>query len=145
MKKIDNLVEHDPENDQWGDCHRVCVAMLLGQDPETVPHFYRKGDKGDQEEVRREKFGYFSGLGLTEINIPYPDCGLDEILKTWKNTNPDAAFILGGNSRRGCGHSVVCCDGRIFHDPTGSGIVGPMDDGFYWITLFSPKAGTIGG
>jgi hypothetical protein len=39
-------------------------------------------------------------------------------------------------------HTVVCRGGRIEWDPSmdDAGIVGPCDDGFYWVTWLIPAA-----
>jgi hypothetical protein len=141
MKKIDNTVRHDPGNGSWGNCHSVCFAMILGLDPEDVPHFFEEGDKGDRETQQKRVKDFLASRGLVEVNIAYPVEDWRLILTSFSALSPGAAFILGGMSKSGCGHSVVCLDGEIFHDPTGTGIESPMDDGYYWVTLFSPKPG----
>jgi hypothetical protein len=57
-----------------------------------------------------------------------------------KAINPGVFYLLGGQSRTDCGHSVVCLDDAIIWDPslTDAGIVGPMEDGYYWITVLIP-------
>ena len=51
--------------------------------------------------------------------------------------NPGMFYILGGISRRGCGHAVVCKDNQIVHDPSPqkTGIVGPFDDGCHEVII----------
>lgn len=139
MRKINSTVKHDPENGTYGDCHRVCFAMVLGLEPEHVPHFYRDGDKGDRQEQENSIHAFLDGLGLVLVNVAYPVEDYDLILSTFASMAPNLAYILSGVSRSGCGHSVVCFGGEIFHDPTGNGIVGPMEDGYYWVTMFCPK------
>jgi len=139
MRKIDNLLKHDPDNGVWGDCHRVCFAMILGLEAEEVPHFYEEGPDPDFEEVQKERIkSFLRSRGLVEFHIGYSVSCHDDILYTIGAMTPDGAYILGGTSTRGCGHSVVCLGDKIFHDPTGSGIVGPMKDGYFWVTIFSP-------
>lgn len=139
LRRIDNTVQHDPESGLWGDCHRVCYAMMLGMEPEEVPHFYEGGTSGEPGYERQVEF--LRGLGLVSGFILYDNPDLEAVLLSLGQMSPGVAFTLGGLSSRGCGHSVVIMDGEIHHDPTGSGIVGPMDDGYYWITFFSPLPG----
>lgn len=139
MKKINNTVKHDPENGIYGDCHRVCFAMILGLEAEEVPHFWRDGDAG-AERGRKEIKEFLTALGLGKIEIAFDGSDLDNLLMTMAHNGTDVPYILGGTSRIGVGHSVVCLNDKIFHDPTGNGIVGPMEDGFYWITVFSKLA-----
>lgn len=142
MKKIDNLIAHNPEKGEWGDCHRVCFAMILGLEPEDVPHFFKEGDDESKREEQQQRVkDFLDSLGLVEVTILYQDEDYKVILQTQNVMSPGMAYILGGKSAAGCGHSVVCYQGEIFHDPTGSGIVDRMDDGYYWVTLFSPKPG----
>lgn len=143
MKKHSNLIKHDPDNGTWGDCHRVCLAMILGLEPHDVPHFYEQGENGDPEAQHESVRDFLCSLGLVPALIAYPVEDYEEILQTYAVLSPGVAFILGGKSKAGCGHSVVCIDGEIFHNPTENGIVGPMDDGYYWVTLFCPKPGKL--
>ena len=143
MRKIDNLVPHDPENGKWGDCHRVCMAMIMGLHPEEVPHFYRDGENADRDVQQRRIEDFLKEHGLVQGHMAF-NAELDEVLNTTGLLAPGVAFILGGTSRRGCGHSVVCLDGKIWHDPTGSGIVGPMADNHYWLTFLCPLPGSWG-
>lgn len=145
VRKINNSIKHDPENGSWGNCHSACIAMILGMDINDVPHFYKDGEDGDSNVQDKRVADFLDAFGLIKFNVLFPGETLfQEILTTFKNASPGVAFILGGKSSSGCGHSVVCLDGEIFHDPTGSGIVGPMDDGYFWVTVFSVKPNWLG-
>jgi len=127
------LFRHDPENGVYGDCHRTAYACLLGLPASEVPHF---ADRGDAEFTRREK-EWLAENGFDIIAIPYPGgTKLDDILSSLETVNPGIPYILGGTSKNGCGHSVVCHCGRIVCDPSldDSGIIGPMSDGYWWVT-----------
>lgn len=52
-----------------------------------------------------------------------------------------AYYLLGGDAGRGTGHTVVGFGGTIVHDPhpDNVGLIGPMDDGYYWVTFFGAK------
>lgn len=130
-----NQVQHNPPL-SYGDCHRVCFATILGLQPEEVPHFYETPETDGEKLIT----GFLADLGLKQAHVLYQgESVLADILHATKHMMPGVPAILGGFSRTGCGHSVVILDGEIFCDPTGSGIVGPMDDGFYWVTLFVAK------
>jgi hypothetical protein len=62
------------------------------------------------------------------------------VLTGLKGYAPGIFCLLGGTSRSGCGHTVIVCDGEIAWDPSqaNSGIVGPMSDGFFWLTFLVP-------
>ena len=54
--------------------------------------------------------------------------------------NPDVYWLLTATSRTGVHHVVVCRNGEIAHDPsqTDAGIVGPCDDGYWWVEFVGP-------
>jgi hypothetical protein len=145
MDKISNLIKHDPENGQWGDCYRCCVAMLLGLPALAVPHFNHKGTSGSPEERQEAVDTFLDLLGLVEISIPYPEGDHRTIIHTVSLNSLSAAFILSGMSRIGANHCVVCQDGEIFHDPSGNGIVGPMNTGYYLVSFFAAKPAFLKG
>lgn len=125
---------HDPANGVWGDCHRTVIACILDLDASEVPHFADE-DNADWE---RDCEAWLNARGLTAISIAYPgELDLKDIFEMIDAFNKGIAFILGGKSKLGSGHSVVCQSGNIVCDPSivDSGIVGPMSDGFYWVTF----------
>lgn len=128
---------HKPEEGVWGDCHRTAYACLLNLDPEEVPHVFDRAASGDEAEAALRQ--WLAGRGLIQWSLPF-QAELDAVLSTMGKLNPGVFFILGGRSRNGTNHSVICCGGKIIHDPSldDAGIVGPCDDGFYWISLLSP-------
>lgn len=139
MKPIKNTVKHDPDNGTFGDCHRACFATILGLESEDVPHFYHDGSAADPDEQDSRIHTFLASRGLVQGHILFgDDVGLEGVLRTTRLMMRGVPLILGGKSRRGCGHSVVIMNGKIFNDPTGSGITGPMSDGYYWVTFFSP-------
>lgn len=142
MKKVKNTVRHDPAGGTYGDCHRACVCTILGLEPEEVPHFYEEGPNVAAEVQAKRIVDFLDSRGLVEGHVLYPadgPGGLPAILQTLGYMMIGVPLILGGISSIGSGHSVVVLDGEIYNDPTGSGIVGPMPDGHYWVTFFSPK------
>lgn len=132
------LIRHNPESGQFGDCHRTAIACLLDLKPEDVPNF---GDGGpDGKEFNRRTDEYLATVGLCQAMVAY-SCSLEDVLTSLKNCSPGVHVLLGGESKTGCGHTVIACDGEIVWDPslTDSGIVGPMEDGFYWVTFLVPR------
>lgn len=138
MDRINNTIRHDPENGKWGDCFRCCMAMILGLPAEKVPHIYEGCQNGpidrDEREARMKRF--LEPLGLMEMNIPYDIDDHEAILRTIAGFSPDVAYLLSGKSRIGANHCVVCLNDKIYHDPSGNGIVGPTSTGYYMVTFF---------
>lgn len=140
MDKHKNLIKHDPDNGQYGDCVRTAIACLLSLRPEQVPHFFSDGDnpKWDVDVIE-----FLSPFNLSYFMFPLK-LGEDQdhnlILDVMRVNNPDTLYLLYGTSKTGCNHNVICKAGEIIHDPTQGdpGIVGPCDDGLYWIGLIIP-------
>jgi hypothetical protein len=136
--------EHDPENGVYGDCHKAALASILGLFWEEVPHFMHELGPKEGEEFNRRQDDFLRKRGLTPIIFAVgPDVDLSRTLEICQTWNPGTYFLLGGESASGCGHTVVCVDGEIVHDPSPkkAGIVGPMDDGLYWVTYIGSIVG----
>lgn len=128
---------HDPEAGIFGDCHRTAIACLLDLEPEQVPHF-------GQENPAAQEFGravgrFLATRNLADVHIAFK-ASLPDVLQTMEALNPGMYYLLGGTSKTGCGHTVIGCGERIVHDTSlnDSGIIGPMDDGHYWVTWLVP-------
>ncbi|VFR81092.1 hypothetical protein RAN3_2518 [plant metagenome] len=128
---------HKPEEGIYGDCRRTAITCILDLPRDDVPHFGLHF--GNSEAFHEAERVFLASRGLSKINVVYQD-SLENVLMTLQATNPDAYYLLGGTSRTGVGHSVVGLGGQIIWDPSldDSGIVGPMDDGFYWVSYFVP-------
>lgn len=139
MKPQKQLFRHDPSKGIHGDCHRTAIACILDLDAADVPHFMHPDVSPNGCDGHRNAERWLNERGLTQIfSIFDGSARLRDILQAIQHTNnPGLCFILGGQSRNGCNHSVVCCDGEIVCDPSldDSGIVGPCDDGWYWVTF----------
>lgn len=139
MKPQKQLNRHDPKNGIYDDCHRTAIACVLDMDANDVPHFMDGRDAGASHEAAE---AWLNERGITQINVLFGDTSsLEDVLTSIKNYNATSGphvFILGGRSRNDVNHSVVCCDGEIVCDPSidNSGIVGPCDDGYWWVTFF---------
>jgi hypothetical protein len=133
------LIRHKPDEGVFGDCHRTAIACLLDLNPDDVPHFNH--DAPGAETFNRRVAEWLASRGLCEASVAYNDDGLQKVLDVVKHCSPGVYFLLGGQSRSGCNHTVIGCDGAIVWDPspTDAGIVGPCDtDGLYWITFLLP-------
>lgn len=135
------MINHDPENGQWGDCFRTALACVLDMEVLDVPHFC-DGDP-DTETFSKLLNGWLSSRGIAMFDVPY-DSSLDDLLRVQSVLNANVYYLLSGESRRGVNHTVVCRGGEIVHDPAGdSGIIGPCidretpehDRKFYWVQV----------
>lgn len=126
---------HKPEEGIYGDCHRTCIAMLMSLDRDEVPHFAH----GDPPDWRARETEFLAEHGFGNFVIGF-SCTLDELFNYMRHVNPGVFYILSGSSKNGTGHSVVAINDSIIADPSldDSGIVGPMEDGLYWIQTLVP-------
>jgi len=114
IKLAEQLIPHDPDNGVYGDCYRATLATLLGLDTEQVPHFLH--DNCDVHTFNTRVNEYLAQFGLVYMSFNAWD------IPQWKK---DAGITIpiyheiGDDSPRfsGTGHSVVGCDGEVFHDP----------------------------
>jgi hypothetical protein len=146
MRPQKQHLRHNPPA-AYGDCFRTAIAIVLDMDAADVPHFMDGGVSGEDGAEAAET--WLNARSLTAINIvadgSRPLQGvLDSIAGT--NLRNVPVFLLTGKSRNGCAHVVVACNGDIVCDPSldNSGIVGPCDDGFYWLTFFGALQATNG-
>lgn len=121
---------HDPPN-TWGDCHRTCVAMILGRGRDSIPHFYDNGVTMAEGDVVKDAFMKFNGLHEISINVG-GEYDLNGVIAGACYCS-ELPYILGCSSPIS-NHSVVV-DGVIIYNPslTSDEIVGPMSDGKWWI------------
>lgn len=143
MKAQKQLIRHRPNEGLYGDCFRTAIAAALDLDAADVPHFMDGTvGKGEAPKAHDDAEAWLNERGLTQINMLFPgDLSADAVICSVKLCNPHSpgiVFMLGGESRSGVNHVVLCCDGEIACDPsqTDSGIIGPCDDGYYWVTFF---------
>lgn len=141
MKYHKQAFLHDPENGVFGDCYRTVLACLLDMERDDVPHFVNTMNYQQWEQAVQPKYdAWLSEHGVMELAIPITG-DLDSVLEMQKSRGTHGyPCQLTGTSRTGCNHVVIVQDGKIIHDPslTGSGIVGPCDDGYFWLTWIIP-------
>lgn len=133
------LSRHLPHEGIIGDCWRTTIACLLDLQPCQVPHFCDGERWNDTIAANSATRTWLRRRGLDFIE--YAMAGdLTDVLRSVGACNPSLYYLLGGTSRTGVNHSVICRDDCIVWDPsiTDAGIVGPMDDGYYWITWLVP-------
>lgn len=130
--------QHNPEANIWGDCHRTAYAMLLGIPRDDVPHVFDYGRSLSEGHAMMKDF--LKRRGLAEVCLPVTgNCEPDRLIEQWDGYAPGVPFILGGMSRNGTNHSVAIHEGQMYDpSPMDSGIVGPCDDGYYWVTFLVP-------
>lgn len=140
MIPVKQQFRHFPEYGLWGDCHRACIASILELPLEEVPHFCDGGKKVEGADCPVRP--WLAERGMFQVSQPYDGkFPIDQLLQDLNIIYPEMFFILGCASKSGTGHSLVAGEGRILHDPSidGSGCVGPMEDGFWWITIIGGK------
>lgn len=146
MTPIKQRNKHDPDNGVYGDCHRAAVASILDLSLDEVPHFMDGLGSDDGDEFNRRQDAFLETLSLTSITVPFapPAGGLNDLLVVLGNCNPGRLYLVGGESARNCGRTVIAGDGKIVHDPSpeGDGLIGPMKDGLYWITFIGSARAT---
>lgn len=143
MKFHKQRFRHDPEKGVFGDCHRTAIACLLDLELDDVPHFLHDGC--DAIEFNRREGEFLERRGFALFQMAYVG-DLGDVLVSVGTCNPGVIHLLAGKSPRGTCHTVVCCDGRIIHDPhpDGGGIVAPCgDDGYYWFSVLVPRSMTL--
>lgn len=133
MKEQKQKYRHQPP-EFIGDCHRTAIACVLDLDRDDVPHF------GEVHWHEPEKFyeafdRWLENQGYAQVSLAWDgeNTELQQVLDGIGCFNPELYWLLGGKSKNGTNHTVVCRGNAIVWDPAidGSGIVGPSthDDG----------------
>lgn len=138
MRPLKQANRHDPANGLHGDCHRTCLAMMLDMERDAVPNYAEQA--GEDWILFHQLFeDWLNTKGYATFNIAFA-ADFDDVMRTMRHMNPGTFYLLGGTSRNGTGHSVVCINNKILADPSldNSGIVGPMSDGYFYITILIP-------
>lgn len=125
-------VKHDPENGQYGDCVRACVAAILELSPDAVPHFYH--DNPDprvaDERIRR----YLDGKGYVVYWAVFDPTVTFVELMDWQAINNPGVHYMLYHSNGENDHVVVCRGGEVACNPAwgASPIIGPSVAGDAW-------------
>lgn len=133
------LFLHRPNEGIWGDCWRTSIACLLDLRPEDVPHFNEGSIDGlpkPVEQTNADTDRWLHERGYQLITVPLPgETALEDVIRCADAWGRGAHFLLSGFSRTGVNHTVICQGDRIVWDPsrTDAGIVGPMDNNFWFV------------
>lgn len=140
MIRYKQLFKHLEDGVTPGDCWRTVIGCLLDKPPQQMPHFVEIAGWQNNAECTRITKQWLKDHGYYYFEVAMA-AELQAVLDYMAAVNPGMYYILGGNSKNGTGHSVICLDDKIVHDPgiDDPGIVAPMDDGYYWIGLLASK------
>jgi len=137
------LIKHDPENGQHGDCQRTCVAAILDLHASEVPHFCDdpSATRADDGWWAKRQERWLADRGLACATFAYSgEAALADVMLWTSAQNPTTPMILLGKSSLGCNHVVVVLNGEIVCDPSGNGIVGPSLEGTWEVSVISVAA-----
>jgi|HubBroStandDraft_1064217.scaffolds.fasta_scaffold109856_3 hypothetical protein len=131
MKPQKQRNHHRPAEGVYGDCFRTVIASMLELEPEEVPHENRELGDGEQDTLMNV---WLAGRGLRFVQVPYA-VDPEDAMGIMAEMYPGLLYVLGGRSRTGVNHFVICRDREIVSDPslTDAGIVGRCDDDHVWI------------
>jgi hypothetical protein len=134
------LFRHRPEEGLIGDCWRTCIACLLDMAPADVPHFCDAEAWNNSELANAAARRWLHARGFNFIQYAMQG-ELEAVLRSVAACAPDQHYLLAGTSTTGCGHSVIGFNDAVAWDPSidDAGIVGPMSDGYYWLTWLTPS------
>jgi hypothetical protein len=132
------ITKLDPENGQWGDCLRACIASLFEMDIEGVPHFCdeRAYPEGHYPAVQE----WLKRRDLTMIAYPVPADKMEEHGEAMRALGVDCFYLVGGRSGLS-NHVVVAQYGACVHDPYPKldspwhGHMAPDDNGNYEVMM----------
>lgn len=124
---------HDPANGRYGDCYRTAIAMVLGLQPEDVPHFC---DDNLYDDWRGVTDKWLAERGLAMVDLPF-EHSFDLVCDQLRMTAGDVPAIVAGRSPRGTMHSVVVHHGVCFDPHPEGGGLEPGDDGLIWVSFIA--------
>lgn len=132
------LFRHNPAEGSFGDCDRTAMACVLELPLSDVPNWGVHHD--NYTAFMREKDEWLASVGMVENSIPF-ECSREELESNLKLLFRGMYVFLTGESRNGTNHVVITLNGEIIHDPAidDSGIVGPCDDGYWWVSFLVPR------
>lgn len=140
MKYHRSIVKHDPKAGSYGDCFRACVASVFNYRQITdVPHFLEKGPGSNWGEYHRWLARTHDAYSMS---VPLNVETLEDVFTfTRMSFSFNFPYILTGTSIAGVNHCVVANWFGIIHDPSAEPdqqhtIIGPTDDGLFWIECF---------
>lgn len=151
MIRQKQLFRHEPEKQQFGDCHRTALACLLNIPVEDSPHFIGEWELREQLKAQGlevefyswqdEQEAWLNSLGYTTIDVCYnPEVSVEEVMRCVSIRNPDIYYLIAGTSPRGTNHSVIAHGPNFDWDPhmDGGFLVAPLDNGVWEVTFLLP-------
>lgn len=129
---------------EGGDCWRACIASILNLPAATVPHFAElSGNCWDGMYQLAREWLAERGVGIFRTYCS-ADWTLETLLEHFSKANVGVPIIVNGQSGRRTeeNHAVIAMNGRIAHDPSGVGVIGPCinidgDSGWWWIDVIA--------
>ncbi len=128
----------DANGDPCGDCWRTALAILLGIERDTVPHFLHLYQEPAPEDPNLSARWFTESQAWVEANVPgYVLRSYEVKFPFWLDGRvPDRAYphvVLTGKSPRGVWNHCVVVDavtGDLAHDPhpAGGGVLDPFCD-----------------
>lgn len=143
MIPVYQTIMHDPDNGQYGDCFRACIASLMELPIEEVPHFMDGLGVDEGRIGLRRACDWLKVVGYG--TIAYHAAWTPEELHLWQDDflmalNPNTHHIISGYTARNTFHSVIGKGGHMVHDPhpSGIGLLQPSEEN-PWIFEFIVK------
>lgn len=118
-------VPHNPPH-SYGDCIRACIATMIDRD--DVPHTF------DDENTIEGWRSLRSYLKIHGKNVAL-FANDDDPHWHMRENNPGITYMLMGSNQCKVNHAVVCCDGKIVHNPSYTAMTDPLIEGFYIICV----------
>lgn len=139
MTPVKQLFRHEPENGIYGDCFRAVLASLLDVDLLQIPHEHRAVALAS--EMPEHAWLADRGLMVALTALPGATYGMEEVLGWTATAYPGCHLMFAGTSKNDCNHVVIIRDGAIVWDPAldDSGIVGPCDDGNWYVEVIARR------
>jgi hypothetical protein len=97
-------------------------------DRDDVPHTF---DDANNEEGWRSLRSYLKSQGKNIALFAIDDDPHEHM----RDNNPSIPYMLMGSGSRKVNHAVVCCDGKIIHNPSYIAMTDPLIEGFYIICV----------
>ncbi len=145
MTPYRQIVKHDPERGQFGDCARTCIASILDLPLESVPNFAEAWHDTDKFWRGINEFLAERGLGCFSVAF---NMEVADVLSMMQHHNENLYYMLGVGTPKGTDHFVVCRGGVLVSDPAAYDdptLFRRDSSGNTWINVFVPLSVMAGG
>lgn len=139
---------HVPQAGLIGDCFRTCIACLLDQSPENVPHFvynnwnFEKNEPNELVLMQYDVDKYLDSKGYARLDMAFSgELSLEEVTTSIDRMSGPVRYMVLGKGMSGFGHWVIYEGYRLLWDPHPSncGLVGPEGE-LWWIMFLLPRS-----